>query len=125
MQPDNSHALFRKGLAHHSLKQYHEAAVLFEEAKKADPINPRVVVDYNSLHSVHVIELCRPGTERTDAGLSALADRLKVCPVIACHTQYLSRLWPIIRDPCLSNWFCRLECIQIPQYNAVAGGVSS
>eukprot|EP00873_Tetraselmis_striata_P008318 jgi/Tetstr1/428582/TSEL_018575.t1 len=77
LQPDNSHALFRKALAHHTLKQYDTAAQLFEAAKVCDPGNPRVVVDYNALHDVHVIELCRPGEEREDVGNPELLEGLK------------------------------------------------
>ena len=67
-------------MAHHSLKQYQKAAELFEDAKACDPRNPLVVVDYNSLHNVHVIELCRPGQERTDisSGDGLCVDDLKV-----------------------------------------------
>lgn len=57
-----------QALAHHSLRQFDKGAELFEMAKLCDPNNPLVVVDYNSLKGVHVIELCRPGTERTDMG---------------------------------------------------------
>eukprot|EP00191_Tetraselmis_sp_GSL018_P024988 CAMPEP_0177621694 /NCGR_PEP_ID=MMETSP0419_2-20121207/27730_1 /TAXON_ID=582737 /ORGANISM="Tetraselmis sp., Strain GSL018" /LENGTH=871 /DNA_ID=CAMNT_0019121645 /DNA_START=292 /DNA_END=2905 /DNA_ORIENTATION=+ len=79
VQPNNSHALFRKALAHHSLKEYDRAVELFEDAKRFDPTNPRVVVDYNALDGVHVIELCRPGSERTDTGRTEEALRtLKV-----------------------------------------------
>jgi len=46
-----------------SLDQFLEAATDFEEAKKLDPKNPRLIVNYQRIYDVNYIKLCNPGEE--------------------------------------------------------------
>ena len=72
---------------------------MFEAAKQCDPNNPLVVVDYNSLHNIHVIELCRPGTEREDVGSSDdTMHGLKVGPPAACRVPSTRSAWRMARS---------------------------
>ena len=63
VHPNNSHAYFRRGLAHKSLGRFEEAANDLETAKALAPDNPLLVVNYLQLHSTDVIELCKAGQE--------------------------------------------------------------
>ena len=49
LQPRNAGALFRRGLVYRSLRQYERAADDLETAKKLDPGNPAMRVDYRSM----------------------------------------------------------------------------
>jgi Tfp pilus assembly protein PilF len=44
--PKNAHAHFRRAFSYKSLKQFSEATEDFEMAKKLDPLNPKMVVNY-------------------------------------------------------------------------------
>ena len=62
--PRNAHAFFRRAFSLKALKSYSEAAEDFETAKKLDPMNPMLVVNYKKLKGVGCIVLCEPGEER-------------------------------------------------------------
>ena len=62
--PRNAHAFFRRAFSLKALKNYSEAAEDFETAKKLDPMNPMLVVNYKKLKGVGCIVLCEPGEER-------------------------------------------------------------
>lgn len=49
LQPANARALFRRGLAHKSLRQYDLAAHDMEAAKRLDPDNAAYRVDFRTL----------------------------------------------------------------------------
>lgn len=62
--PKNAHAHFRRAFSYKLLKQYKEAADDFELAKKLDPLNPKMVVNYKQLKGLSCIVLCKPGEEK-------------------------------------------------------------
>jgi len=45
------------------MKNYDRAAQDFEDAKKLDPGNPALWLDYTRIGSMDHIELCKPGEE--------------------------------------------------------------
>lgn len=63
LDPQNAHAYFRRGFAQKSLKRFEEAAEDFETAKRLDPMNPHLIVNYSQIHDIHVIVLCAAGEE--------------------------------------------------------------
>ena len=69
MNPKNAHAYFRRGFSYKAIKvtliqKYKEAAYDFEKAKKLDPLDPMLVLNYNMLDKIDVIALCNPGEEK-------------------------------------------------------------
>ena len=62
-QPRNAHAYFRRGFAFKSLRRYEDAAADFEAARRLQPDNPHLVVNYSQIHDIHVIVLCAAGEE--------------------------------------------------------------
>lgn len=62
--PKNAHAYFRRAFSLKSLKMYQESVEDFEKAKKLDPLNPKMVVNYKQLKNVQCIVLCKPGEEK-------------------------------------------------------------
>ena len=63
LQPDNAHALFRRGFLWKKCKQYEQAAQDFEAARKLTPENPAMWLDYNRIGEMDYIVLCLPGEE--------------------------------------------------------------
>lgn len=63
VDPLNAHAFFRRGFANKSMKNFDAAAEDFETAKRLDPLNPHLVVNYSQIHDIHVIVLCAAGEE--------------------------------------------------------------
>jgi tetratricopeptide (TPR) repeat protein len=63
-KPKNAHAYFRRAFSLKALKRFAEAADDFENAKKYDPLNPKLVVNYKHLKGVSCIVLCEPGDEK-------------------------------------------------------------
>lgn len=63
LQPGNARALCRRGLARHALKDYEGAANDIEDAKKMDPNDACLRVDYRDLRSSVRDVLGRPGDE--------------------------------------------------------------
>lgn len=62
--PQNAHAYFRRAFSHKQLRLYPEAADDFEKAKRLDPLNPKMVVNYKQLKGMACIVLCKPGEEK-------------------------------------------------------------
>ena len=62
--PVNAHAHFRRAFSYKQLRRYQEAADDFEKAKKLDPLNPKMVVNYKQLKGLTCIVLCKPGEEK-------------------------------------------------------------
>ena len=62
--PKNAHAHFRRAFSYKQLRHYQEAADDFEKAKKLDPLNPKMVVNYKQLKGLTCIVLCKPGEEK-------------------------------------------------------------
>lgn len=60
----NAHAYFRRAFSLKALKRFAEAAADFEDAKKYDPLNAKLVVNYKHLKGVSCIVLCEPGEEK-------------------------------------------------------------
>jgi len=47
--PKNAHAYFRRAFSLKALKRYPESVEDFEKARKLDPMNPALVVNYKKL----------------------------------------------------------------------------
>lgn len=63
LQPDNTHALFRRAFSFKALGKFEEAAEDFENARSIDPENPALVVNYKKISDVSYIVLVPPGEE--------------------------------------------------------------
>eukprot|EP00798_Chlamydomonas_sp_ICE-L_P026959 gene26959-35001_t len=63
LQPNNANALFRRGLMHHTMRQYEAAAADMQRARKVEPSNPAFQVDYLRMGNMRLVELCKPGCE--------------------------------------------------------------
>lgn len=61
--PNNAHAYFGRAFVYKSLGKLKAAAADFERAKRLDPKNITLVVNYKQLHDTECIILCRPGEE--------------------------------------------------------------
>ena len=64
LQSTNAHALFRRGFLWKKKKNYDQAAQDFEDAKKLEPENPALWLDYNRIGEMDHIVLCKPGEEK-------------------------------------------------------------
>ena len=62
-EPRNAHAYFRRAFSNKELKNFQKGVNDFEMAKKVDPLNPKMVVNYKQLKGVQCIVLCEPGEE--------------------------------------------------------------
>ena len=62
--PKNAHAHFRRAFSFKALKHYDQGVEDFESAKRLDPTNPMMVVNYKQLKGVSCIVLCKPGDEK-------------------------------------------------------------
>ena len=62
--PKNAHAHFRRAFSHKALKHYDVGVEDFEQAKRLDPTNPKMIVNYKQLKGVSCIVLCKPGEEK-------------------------------------------------------------
>ena len=64
MNPKNAHAHFRRAFSYKAVKNFTLATEDFEQAKKLDPTNPKMVVNYKQLKGITCITLCKPGEEK-------------------------------------------------------------
>ena len=65
VQPDNAHALMRRGLLLKTLGRYLDAAQDMQAAQAMRPHDARFNVNYHCIDAAVSIHLSRPGTERT------------------------------------------------------------
>ena len=64
VQPGNAHALYRRGFTFRALGRYSEAAADFEAAKRSEPHNAALWLNYLDLGGDDLLEICRPGQEQ-------------------------------------------------------------
>ena len=61
--PRQANAYFRRAFAHKALGDLFKCAEDMEQAKKLDPKNPHLVVNYTQVYDIECIELCKAGDE--------------------------------------------------------------
>ncbi|CAK4778815.1 unnamed protein product, partial [Aphanomyces euteiches] len=61
--PTNAHAHFRRAFAYKALGVLQACADDLEKAKLLDPLNPKLVTNYKTLHDIECVVLCAPGQE--------------------------------------------------------------
>ncbi len=79
LQPGNARALFRRGLSHHALKAYESAAADLEAAKRLDPDNVALRVDYRTLRELRTL---RSGVLPARRDLAPGAHPVRVVPLL-------------------------------------------